>query len=87
MKRLIIVYVLLLKLRRGGVCTTELIIVVAVVKVLHLKKVIVAIGLLVTMLLMHWLSATIDRLLVLLLLSIHLYHVIALRLCCSCTSL
>ena len=72
---LIVVNVLLLQMRRGGVHSTELIVVVAVLEILHLQEIIIAAGLLVAMLLMHGLSHS----LILMLLSIHLQHVVALR--------
>lgn len=74
----VVVDVLLLQLRWGGIQATNLVVVVAVLEILHLEQLVISSLLLVSMLLMHWLSHCLV--LLLLLLSIHLKHVITLRL-------
>jgi hypothetical protein len=73
---IVVVDILLLELRWRGVYTTKLIVVVAVLKVLHLEKIVIAASFLVAKLLMHWLP---HSFVLILLRIIHLNHVVTLR--------
>lgn len=72
----VVVDVLLLQMRWGGIQATNLVVVVTVLEILHLEQLVISSLLLISMLLMHWLPHCLV--LMLLLLSIHLKHVIAL---------
>ena len=73
---IVVMNVLLLELRWRGVNTTKLIIVIAVLKILHLKKIVIATSFLIAKLLMDRLS---HSFILILLLIIHLNHVVTLR--------
>ena len=73
---IVVVDVLLLKLWRRGVYTTKLVVVVAILKILHLKKIVVASSFLVAQLLMHRLPYSFV---LILLLIVHLNHIVTLR--------
>ena len=75
----IIVDVLLLQVRRRGMHSSKLIVIVAILEILHLEKIIITTRLLIDLLLMHGLPHCLILQLLLLLLSIHLNHVITLR--------
>jgi hypothetical protein len=73
---IVVVDVLLLELRWRGVYTTKLIVVVAVLKILHLEKIVIATSFLVAKLLMHRVPHTFV---LILLRIVHLNHVVTLR--------
>ena len=73
---IVVMNVLLLELRWRGVNTTKLIVVITVLKILHLKKIVIATSFLIAKLLMDRLS---HSFILILLLIIHLNHVVTLR--------
>jgi len=76
---IVVVDILLLELRWRGVYTTKLIVVVAVLKVLHFEKIVIAASFLVAKLLMHGLPHSFVLILLLLRLIVHLNHIVTLR--------